>query len=381
MTKPKQPNSSAAESAARPSVGAALLSAAMALPLAASVHAESAPDRGSISLKHLDYQDSQPGDQRIHVDASALMVVAPIAGVWSVGGTYTADTISGASPAYQTSALTHMHDRRHALDAEVTRFFANGSFGLGASVSSESDYLSRGLSFKASHTSEDKNTTWTAGIGYSDDAINPTNHIVSDETKRTTDLLLGVAQVLTMDDIVQLSLGGSWGRGYFSDPYKFADDRPRRRDHATLMLRWNHHLGFSDGTLRAAYRYYQDSWRIRAHTLGVEYVQPLAHGWTVTPLVRFYSQSEASFYADANSSSFPFAPSSPGNYSEDQRLAAFGARTYGLKVAKQISADWSVDAKYEHYGQRAAWRLFGEGSPGLAPFNARSVQLGVSMLF
>ena len=37
-------------------LGAALLAAAMALPLA--VQAESAPERGLVSLKHLDYLDS-----------------------------------------------------------------------------------------------------------------------------------------------------------------------------------------------------------------------------------------------------------------------------------------------------------------------------------
>lgn len=379
MAKRKRQN--AAEPAPRPTVGAALLTAAMTLPLAAAVCAETAPERGSISLKHLDYQDSQPGEQRIRVDASALMIVAPIAGTWSLGSTFTSDTISGASPAYQSAGLAHMHDRRHALDAEATRFFADGSLGFGASVSSESDYLSRGMSIKASRSSEDRNTTWTAGVGYTDDAINPTNHIVTAETKRTTDLLVGVAQVLTMTDIVQLSLGGSWGRGYFSDPYKFADNRPRVRDHSTIVARWNHHLGFADGTIRTGYRYYQDSWRIRAHTLDVEYVQPLAQGWTVAPLFRLYSQSAASFYADANASSYPFVPNRAGSYSEDQRLSAFGGRTFGVKVGKRINADWSVDAKFERYGQRAAWRLFGDGSPGLAPFNARSVQLGASVLF
>ena len=62
-------------------------------------------------------------------------------------------------------------------------------------------------------------------------------------------------------------------------------------------------------------------------------------------------------------------------------LSAFGARTLGLKVAKQLDADWLVDLKFESYGQRAAWTIGGTGSPGLAPFHARSIQLGVSRQF
>ncbi len=368
-----------AESAPLHTLGAALLAAAMALPLA--VQAESAPERGLISLKHLDYLDSQPGDSRIKVRTTALMVLAPITSEWAIGGTLTTDSISGASPAYQSSALTKMRDERHAVDTELTRYFPNGSLTLGANLSSESDYLSRGLSVQATSSNESKNTTWSAGIGFNSDSINPSNKVVTDETKRVTALLLGVTQVLTTHDIVLLNLGHSSGRGYFSDPYKFADNRPRDKNSNTLMLRWNHHLEALGATTRLSYRHYADNWGIRSHTLGLEYVQPLRQGWTVTPLLRLYSQSAASFYVLPDAGSYPFAPATQGYYSEDQRVSAFGAHTLGLKVAKQLDADWLVDLKFEQYGQRSGWRLFGSGSPDQMAFNARTVQAGLSRHF
>ena len=360
-------------------LGAALLAAAMSLPL--GVYAESAPERGSISLKHLDYLDSQPGDSRIQVRTSALSVLAPISSDWLIGGTVTSDAISGASPAYQSSALTAMHDDRHAIDMELTRYFPNGSLTLGANLSVESDYISRGLSAQATYSSESKNTTWTWGLGINNDAINPSNKVVVNETKNVTAVLLGVTQVLTTDDIVQLNLGHSDGHGYFSDPYKFADQRPNDKSSDTLMVRWNHYMESPGATARMSYRYYSDNWGIRSHTLGLEYVQPLGQGWTVTPLVRLYSQSAASFYVLPDDGSYPFLPSTTDNYSEDQRLSAFGAHTWGLKVSKQLDADWLVDMKFEQYGQRSGWRLLDEGSPGQLPFDARSVQLGISRQF
>ena len=332
-------------------------------------------------MKYLDYLDSQPGDNRIQVRAKAVTVIAPVYSDWSISGTFTSDAISGASPAYQSSGLGAMHDERHALDASATRYFPNGTLTLGANVSSESDYLSRGLSLQMTSANESKNTTWSAGIGLNSDEINPSNGIVKNESKHITDLLLGVTQVLTVNDIVQLNVGMSWGTGYFSDPYKFADDRPRTRDHSTLMVRWNHHMEASQGTLRSSYRYYTDSWSITAHTLGLEYVQPLMNGWSVTPLMRVYSQGAASFYVASDDSSYPFAPSSTSNYSEDQRVSAFGAHTYGLKVAKRIDQDWTADVKLEQYEQRAEWRLSGSGTPGMLPFSARSLQLGISRQF
>lgn len=367
------------ESAPLQTLGAALLAAAMALPLA--VQAESAPEHGQISLKHLDYLDSQPGASRIRVRTTALSVLAPVGSDWLVGGTLTTDGISGASPAYQSSALTKMHDERHAVDTELTRYFSNGSLTLGASLSKESDYLSRGLSAQATHSSESKNTTWSLGLGVNNDSINPNNKVVVNESKKVNALLLGVTQVLTVDDIVLLNLGHSGGHGYFSDPYKFADKRPSDKNSDTLMLRWNHHLETLGATARMSYRHYSDNWGIRSHTFGLEYVQPMGRGWTVTPLLRVYSQSAASFYVLPDASSYPFSPSTKGDYSEDQRVSAFGAHTFGLKVAKQLDADWLVDLKFEQYGQRSGWRLFGDGSPGQMPFNARSVQAGLSRQF
>jgi hypothetical protein len=373
-----------APSPSRSNATLALMTAALALSLGAQAHAESAPDRGAISLKYLDYLDSQPGADRIKVRAPVLSIVVPIAGEWAVGASAVTDSISGASPANHSDHVTRLHDFRRAADANVTRYFSRGSATLGANVSTESDYFSRGLSAQGTFSSENKNTTWTAGASFNNDRINPNTHIVVNETKHVTDLVLGVTQVLSANDIGQIDVGVSRGTGYFSDPYKVFDNRPRERNNRTVLVRWNHYVAATQGALHFSYRYYSDTWRIRAHTFGLEYAQPFAQGWTVTPLVRVYSQSAAEFYVDAGPLGLPFPPNPPAdaiNYAEDQRLSAFGAHTFGLKVAKQLNKDWKVDLKYEHYTQRAAFRLSGSGSPGLLPFYARTVQVGVSRQF
>ena len=203
---------------ARQTVETALLAAAMALPLAGLLHAESAPERGLIGLKYLDYLDSQPGEPRIQVRAKALLLMTPISSDWSIGGTLTSDAISGASPSYQSSALTRMRDERHAVEGDLTRYFPNGTLTLGASLSSEADYLSRGVSAQATRSSDSKNTTWSAGIGFSSDSINPTNGIVRNERKKVTATLLGLTQVLSPRDIVQMNLGHSRARATSPTP-------------------------------------------------------------------------------------------------------------------------------------------------------------------
>ena len=121
------------------------MAAAVALPMVGMAHAEAVPERGMVGLKYLEYQENQPGDPRIKVQATAFTAMVPVAGEWTVRSTLTSDAISGASPVYHTSALQQMRDRRNALDASVTRYFPDGTLTVGASYSSETDYLSRGL--------------------------------------------------------------------------------------------------------------------------------------------------------------------------------------------------------------------------------------------
>ena len=366
-----------------PPLGARLLAAALALPAVGPAVAESAPERGIVSVKFLDYLDWQPEKDRVRVRAPSLHAMLPLSSQWSVAGTLIHDSISGASPAFHTSALKKLTDERQAADVEATRWFADGSLKLGASFSTENDYVSRALAITATRSSEDKNRTWTAGLAWSHDAINPTTKSVERERKRVGDILVGLTQVMGTHDIVQFNLAWRAGQGYFSDPYKVFDQRPRTRNSGTALARWNHHFERTEGTLRTSWRYFADTYGIRSHTLSAEYVQPLPGGWSVMPLLRLYTQSAAHFYVEAEPGS-PFPPNPPEgaiHSSEDQRVSAFGARTWGLKLARQFGNDWLVDLKYERYGQRGAWRWFGQGSEGLEPFNARSVQVGVSRQF
>jgi len=364
----------------------ALLTAALALPgLGTVAHAETAPERGYVALKVLDYLDSQPGADRIRVKAPALTALVPMGDQWSMTGTLITDSISGASPAYYNAAITPMHDFRRAVDTSVTRYLPQGTWSLGASHSKESDYLSRSLYGTVTQSNESKNTVWNVGGGLTRDVINPNNRVVENETKQTVDLLAGVTQVMGINDIVQLNLGWSQSQGYLSDPYKVLDERPRSRTRQTVQTRWNHHADSLDSTERLAYRYFQDSWGIRAHTFDLEHVQPLGDKWKATAALRYHSQNAARFYVESDGSEIgPFGPSIPQGaafYSLDQRLSAYGAVTLGLKLTHQWDSNTAIDFKFENYEQRGSWALGTTGSANLLPFKARSLQWGLTRWF
>lgn len=369
------------------SAGALVLVAALALPgVLPAARADSAPDSGMIGLRTLHYREHQPGLDRIGISSPSLVFMAPLAGEWSLSGEFVADNLSGASPRYHTaiSGASRMTDKRVAADLHLKRYLNNGSVGLKVAYSKENDYRSSALSIQGTVESEDRNTTLLWGLGGAGDRINPVNQAVLDERKRSIDALLGVVQVLTPVDIAQFTLAYNAGHGYYSDPYKTFDNRPRERSQTALTAKWNHHYGDSGGVSRLSYRYARDSYDLHSHTIGEEYVQPIADGWTLTPALRYYTQSAAWFYADPNYSPIFGPPFLTGvvlrNHpilSMDQRLAAFGALTLEFKVSKQLAPEWTADLKLARYEQRGSWRIFGSGSPGLAPLTADWIEVGI----
>ena len=352
-------------------------------------HADVPPENATVSLKYLDYQDSQPGIERIRVKAPALAISTPFAGDWSFDATVVSDAISGASPAFYTVArsFSQLTDQRRAIDASLTKYSTDGSLRVGVALSSESDYDSKAVSALGSVSTDDRNTTVKLGLGVTKDTIRSNADPRINESRSSVEWLLGVTRVLTQVDVVQLTSTYANGQGFFSDPYKSLDNRPRSRQAATLTTRWNHFFDGSDGTARMSYRYYTDTNHINAHTVNLEYEQPLAQGWALTPLLRMYTQSAARYFVDPNPA-FPTRINIPADFvpgesltSFDQRTSAYGAYTWGLKVGKVLDKWWSADLKYERYEQRAEWRWGGGGSPGMAPFSARTWQLGLARRF
>lgn len=363
--------------------------------LSGEASASAAPETAQISVKTLSYQDYQDHEDRIDVDAKAVQVSVPVAGDWNLAGTVVHDAISGASPKYHTSALTGMVDTRNAYSASVTRYSHRDDVTLGYSYSSEHDYISRGYSLQNAWSTDDQNMTLTLGASFNSDRILPNSIFLRDEkAKRTLELVAGLTQVVTENDLAQITLRHSHGRGYFADQYKLYDLRPDERNADSLLLRWNHHFTDLDTTLHSSYRYYHDNFGIDSHTLEFEYVLNLPHKWQLTPSLRYYTQTAANFYFDPVAND-PYADADTvgapisvvyGRYldglpaSMDQRLSGFGAVTWGVKLDKAVSRNLTLGIKFEQYHQKSGWALEG-GSPDIEDFYARSLQLGASYKF
>ena len=361
----------------------ALMAAALALPgVAPLASAQSPPDEGVVSLRYLDYRDWQPGANRMQVRAPSLFVLKPLGGGWVAEGGLVYDGMSGASPRYHNTLSgasgEGVRDYRTAGDAKLTRYFDRYAVGVGGAVSSERDFLSRAGSLDVRWWTEDRNTTLAFGFAGTVDRINPVNELVVDAPRHTLDFLVGVTQAVSANAIVQSNLTWSRGHGYYDDPYKSLDSRPDRRRVLAWLTRWHQSVPSADATFRLAVRVLSDSFGSNSFMTEAQWVQALPHGFAVAPGLRYYTQGAADFYRDPP---FPtgFVPGE--RYTADTRLAAFGAFTPSLKVAKSFADGWTADLRVDFYRQRGSWRLGGGGSPGLEPFSARWIQGGVTKTF
>ena len=111
---------------------------------------------------------------------------------------------------------------------------------------------------------------------------------------------------------------------------------PRTRTSRALKFRIIGDLG-SRNSARAEYRYFWDTWNIRASTAEVGYSRYLAPGWLADGFVRYYTQQHALFYSDNAQTETLYV-------SRNRQLSTFHDVSLGAKVTYTLK---SVPGQYD----------------------------------
>ncbi len=361
----------------------ALLSVAAAIPSAGAgiALAQSAESSTEAKIAYFYYDDWQAGgENRIKVKSPMLWARSAFAESWELEGTFQIDDISGASPFYLDSLSgasgLGIEDKRNFGDVRLSKSFERYKISLGGAYSGEDDWTSNSASLEVQWWTEDKNTTLNFGVSPTWDRITSTNNQSLLERRRTFAWLAGVTQVLTPNSIAQLNLFYQNADGYTSDQYKFFDNRPRSRDEYGVVIRHNQFVESLDASLHTDYRALMTSWSVASHTVDVKWYQPLGEQFMLRPKVRYYTQTEAEFFGQE------YPPTDFETFSTyDQRMAAFGSFSLGLKLEYALSEHISFDALIEWMEQRNSWALFSSGTDDISDFHARFTGFGVSGRF
>lgn len=226
----------------------------------------------------------------------------------------------------------------------------------------------------------------------------------------------GLTQILGRNNVVDFGVGYTRSEGYLSNPYKLVthivvaptpeelladrfygffgsilEKRPESREQFDWSIAYKHYLEPLRAALHLNYQYSHDTWGIRAHQLGARWVQPIGTTWTVTPQLRYYTQSAADFYHPYVIDAFVFDINGqpiddplnrlrlPSHYSSDHRLSAYGTLSVGLSVRKQLLRGVAVDIAYEHYRHGGGLKLGGGGEAAFADFSYWSISAGIKV--
>jgi hypothetical protein len=357
-----------------------LQAAGFSLSLVSPAAGQSLPQQPVVRLAYADYIDYQKYEDRMHVHGPLFSFETPIAEGTALEGGFVLDSVSGASPLYLSTlsgASAHqIDDFRKSGDLKLTHVFDRFSLAAGVNGSDEEDYRSLGGLVESKIWTEDRNTIFSGSFAYSSDDITASNNPALDESRDNFEYLAGVTQVLSTVSLLQLNLTYANGDGYYSDPYKPFDNRPRSRDVYAALLRYNYLLSSLDAALHTDLRVSKDSWGISSEMFEFAWYQPLGTIWTLRPHLRYYTQSDAAFFRS-------FFPPDDRNslYTADQRLSAFGSLTLGLTVICDITSDLAVDAGIDYLQQRSDYRLFSDGSEGIDPLYARFITIGLTKKF
>lgn len=251
----------------------------------------------------------------------------------------------------------------------------------GIAYSKEHDYRSESADLGLSKDFNSHNTTLSAGVNYESDLSFPIGGTPTpltqmsgdwkgpDASRHELDAVVGLTQVMTRRWLTSLSYSYASAHGYQNDPYKLIsvvdpisgqptsqlyESRPDIRRKQSIYLDNKIHLrrDIVDISLRG----YKDDWGIKSLTADLRYRYQIGDGYYLEPHLRYYHQGAADFFHYYLTGGDPL----PQYASADTRLAAFQARTYGLKFGMPLNEGSEFNIRIEYYGQ------YGNGSPSYA---------------
>ena len=325
----------------------------MSLPLMAAILPE---DRADI-LYH-----SYEGDQ-VTVDGPSILGRKAFGKHTSLYANYYTDAVSSASIDVRTYASPYTEDRKeYSVGADM--LFANTTMAVGYTNSEENDYSSDTYHFGIGHSMFGDLTTVNLGFSYGDDEIrqnqylngeyvgnNPDFGVNGKEELDRRNYRLGLTQILTKSLIMNLAYEAVSDEGYTQNPYRAAliysgnqiitttETYPRTRTSDAFALRANYFLPYR-AALKFEYKYYSDSWDIKANTYKFGYSQPFLEQWHFDVHYRVYQQDQASFYYDI------IPENGQQTYQgRDKEMSTFSSQGIGVGVSYEFLKDgwWKLD--------------------------------------
>ena len=266
----------------------------------------------------------------------------------SATANYYVDAITSASIDVVVSGASEYTERREQIGLSTDYLRGKTTYSANFVDSKENDYKARTWSLSVSQDMFGDLTTLSIGYSQGKDHIFDSTDPDFADTADRRNYRLGLTQVLTRDMLLSLNFETVTEEGYLQNPYRFMryvnasgsyslgpEVFPRTRTGNAGSGRLKHYLPWR-AALEGSYRFYADTWGIKAHTAGLEYTHPLWNRWVFTGSYRFYTQNSADFFMDL----FP-RPDFQNFMARDKETSALTNHTLGAGASYEFPVTWA----------------------------------------
>ena len=280
----------------------------------------------------------------ITIQGPSVLVRKKLGESYSVSGNYYVDAISSASIDVVTQASPYKEKRtQYSLGTDLLH--GKTTYSAGFITSTENDYDAQTAFASISQDLFGDLTTISFGYTRGWDVVGMRDNPDFNEPTDRRNWTLGISQVLTRNMLMGLNVETSESEGFLNNPYRqvrYADPAepqgyslqkeryPHTRTGNAAALQLKYYLPWR-AALDGNYRYYDDTWGIRAHTARLGYTHPW-RSWTFDGHVRHYTQNAADFYSDL----FPYY-NAQNFLARDRELATFNSLTLGVMATWQLN--------------------------------------------
>ncbi len=193
---------------------------------------------------------------------------------------------------------------------------------------SGSDHEPGGLSLGVARSAFGGQTTFRVGVARGDEATSGGADTL-EESIEQFNYTLGFSQVLSRSLLMDVgyATGVEEGHAAALDP---ADPAAAPGDRASSALSLKAFKNWSDSASTLfGYRYFWDSWDVRAHAWEAEHTNQLRNGWLVDLYYRYYTQGKASFLGEGFAEELSLS-------ARDRELGTFASSTLGARLRYEL---------------------------------------------
>jgi hypothetical protein len=313
----------------------------------------------------------------------ALLVRKSLYDKVSLSGTYYVDMVSNASIDVVTQASPFKETRtEYSVGADYA--YRDSLLSASYSNSNEPDYKAQALSIDASQEVFGNMTTVKLGFTRGKDDVGKKGEGFFDYAKHWR-YRLGVTQILTPSWLATLNMEAVSDEGFLGSPYRAArvfgalvpERNPRTRSSRAIKLGAIGEI-MPRTSLHVDYRYFYDTWDIKAHTFEVGGSRYVGESFLIDGYLRYYKQSAALFYSDNATTETTYI-------SRNRQLSTFNDIAPGVRVTyvyKQVPGKYEIQGHLNYEYQRFNFSDFTDIRTGqLYSYGAHVLQLLVTATF